>query len=146
VTALQVLLVEDEPLNRALVRAVLARADGLDFRLHEADTIERARALLEREVVDVMLLDIRLPDGSGLDLGREVRDRRTSEPDAEGLPLVAILSASVLPGDREDAERMGADAFIGKPFAPTDLVRLLQEFSQLIAARRGGVDDADRGR
>jgi two-component system KDP operon response regulator KdpE len=141
-TDLLVLLVEDEPLNRALVRAILQRANGpMRVTLLEAGTIGRARELLELHPVDVLLLDVRLPDGSGLDLGRELRERRDAGGGARsGLPLVAILSASVLPGEREAAERTGADAFVGKPFAPGELVRLLEQFGGTIADRRDGAD------
>ncbi len=144
---MHVLLVEDEPLNRALVRAILQRADGqLHVVLHEADTIGRARQLLAQQRVDVLLLDVRLPDGSGLDLGRELRERRSSNPELDGgLPLVAILSASVLPGEREAAERTGADAFVGKPFAPGELVQLLEDFGRVVAARRAAKDGNGSG-
>ena len=127
---LHVLLVEDEALNRALVRAILQRSDGPPgIELVEAETIEAARQALDSGPVDVVLLDVRLPDGSGLDLARDLRERPGP------VPLIAILSASVLADERERAEASGADAFMGKPFAPRELVALLEDFRGRIAAR-----------
>lgn len=131
---LTVLLVEDEVLNRALVRTILARhmPVGLEPRLIEAETIAVARHALATEAVDVVLLDVRLPDGSGLDLAQELRDRAAA---GRPTPLIAILSASVLAEERAAAESSGADAFLGKPFVPGDLVALLDRFGGRVAAR-----------
>ena len=120
---LRVLLVEDEPANRALVRAILARADRDELAevvLHEAGTIAEARSILAAETVDVVLLDIRLPDGNGLDLAADLRAR------AVEAPRIVVLSASVLPTERSMALAAGADDFLGKPFSSLDLVSLLR--------------------
>jgi len=71
-------------------------------------------------VPDVVILDVRLPDGSGLDLLREL-----PAPGAAGRPFVIVMSASVLPADRDAARRSGSDAFLAKPFLPGDLIDLL---------------------
>jgi two-component system KDP operon response regulator KdpE len=137
---LRVLLVEDEALNRALVKAVIGRSvDLVDVELVEAATIADARRVLSEGAIDILLLDVRLPDGSGLDLAGELRRSRAAEagrrhvdpglrPAHANLPLIAILSASVLANEREAALAAGADEFLGKPFAPGDLVDLLQRF------------------
>ena len=114
---------EDEPANRALVRAILDRArdprlPGIE--LHEASTIAAARQVLAEQPLDVVLLDVRLPDGSGLDLAAEMR--------AAGNPArVVIVSASVLPAERSRALATGADAFLGKPFGAGELIEALAE-------------------
>jgi two-component system KDP operon response regulator KdpE len=114
------LLVEDEAPNRALLRAVLGRA--ADRRLREATLLEAAdlataRSILAQQAVTIVLLDVRLPDGNGLAVARELRSR----PPAQR-PRVLILSASVLPNEREAALAAGADGFLGKPYRPVDLV------------------------
>jgi len=120
-TPTTVLVVEDESMNRALLRATLARAgDPLrGARLLEADTIARARELVAAGGVDIVLLDIRLPDGNGLDLAREIvgKDGRR--------PRIVILSASVMPEERATALAAGCDAFLPKPYRPSDLVELV---------------------
>jgi two-component system, OmpR family, KDP operon response regulator KdpE len=115
-----VLVVEDEAPNRALVRAVLSRSTepGVrDVRLVEAPDLATARAILGSEQIAVILLDVRLPDGNGLDLARELRDR-----DGPERPRVLILSASVLPNEQVAALASGADGFLAKPYRPADLV------------------------
>src|SRR5437762_10668649 len=73
-----ILLVEDEGPNRALARAVLARS--MDPRvagivLLEAPNLARAREILDSQHVDLVLLDVRLPDGDGLALAAELHER-----------------------------------------------------------------------
>jgi CheY-like chemotaxis protein len=122
--------VEDEPANRALVRAVIARTDRPELRgivLHEAASIAEARSVLARHPVDIVLVDVRLPDGNGLDLATELR----AHPDAAGPAKIVIVSASVLPAERTSALATGADAFLAKPFDPSDLVELVVRLSGL---------------
>jgi two-component system, OmpR family, KDP operon response regulator KdpE len=130
---LRVLLVEDETLNRALVRAVLnRRADELPpLDLVEVDTLADARKALGENPADIILLDVRLPDGSGLDLARELRDGR----DEADSPVVAILSASVLALERVAAQAAGADAFLAKPFVPTELTALIKRMAAMVQER-----------
>lgn len=125
----RILLVEDEPANRDLVRAIIARADRPELRgivLHEAATIAAARSVLASHPVDIVLVDVRLPDGNGLDLATELRAHSGAGP-----AKVVIVSASVLPAERRSALATGADAFLAKPFDPTDLVELIVRLSGL---------------
>jgi CheY-like chemotaxis protein len=131
---LRILVVEDEATNRVLLRAVLARSRDervRSARLVEADTVSAARNLLVDGTWDILLLDVRLPDGNGLDLVTEVRARGQAEPPER--PGIVVLSASVLPQDRAAALETGCDAFLGKPFRPEELLDLL---SEMAAGRR----------
>jgi CheY-like chemotaxis protein len=109
-----ILAVEDEPRNAALLRAVLEPAG---YRLVIADSLAAARAWLAAEHPDLMLLDIGLPDGSGLDLARELR----SSPTTAELPIL-VASARVLAADQEAASQAGASAFLAKPIRPRVLL------------------------
>jgi two-component system KDP operon response regulator KdpE len=116
-----VLLVEDEELNRVLVRAILARAAAATLRraeLVEVGSLELARSVLGRQPVDVVLLDVNLPDGNGLSLASDLREY----PER---PQVIALTASVLPHERAAAMSAGCDAFLDKPYAPQDLLDVL---------------------
>jgi two-component system KDP operon response regulator KdpE len=118
----RILYVEDEELNRTLLRAVLQRAPDPRLRsasVLEARTLGQARAILTEQPIDLVLLDVRLPDGSGLDLVREIKSR---DP-ALG---VVVMSASVLPEERKEAMRAGCDAFVAKPYVPAELLATLQ--------------------
>ncbi|MHB8960281.1 MAG: response regulator transcription factor [Candidatus Limnocylindrales bacterium] len=127
---LRVLLVEDEPANRALVGAIIARAIPNDLgavELQEAGTIAEARAFLLANAVDAILVDVRLPDGNGLELVSEIRDRGLAAH-----ARVVVVSASVLPAERSSALATGADEFLAKPFSSAELVALLKR----LAARK----------
>jgi len=115
---LRVLLVEDQPVNRKLVHAIFRRTDEALIRncsLLEAPTLNVARSMLASERFDLVLLDVRLPDGHGLDLARELCIRNPR-------PYILVVSASVLPAERAAALASGADAFISKPLHAADLV------------------------
>jgi CheY-like chemotaxis protein len=99
-----ILHVEDEAANRALFRAAVSRAE-----------------IIANEPIDLVLLDVRLPDGNGLDLAREIaRGPSSSHP-----PEIIILSASVLPSERDMALATGASHFLEKPYVPSELLALI---------------------
>ena len=112
-----ILIVEDEAVNVELFRATMSRAQDpriRSARLLVARTLAEARGIIASEAIDLILLDVRLPDGVGLDLVGELQDAPTR-------PKVVILSASVLPEERAEARRAGADDFVGKPYRPSEL-------------------------
>ena len=128
---LRILVVEDEPVNRALLRAVLGTAVRLGpTELAEADNLADARRLVRDRQPDLMILDVRLPDGNGLDLARELPPFGSP-----GRPRVVVMSASVLPLDREAAMASGSDAFLGKPFMPRGLIAVLEDLVGIEADR-----------
>ena len=123
-----ILLVEDEALNRTLVKAVLSRAEVEAVRaaaVLDAATLAAAREKLAGEEVDLILLDMNLPDGNGLSLARERADR--GMPVGRARPAVVAVTASVLPQDRAAALEAGCDGFLDKPYAAADLVRVVAE-------------------
>ena len=119
----KILLVEDEELNRTLVKAVLARADVAAVReaaVVDAFNLASAREKLGTEDVDLVLLDMNLPDGNGLTLARELATN--GMPEGRRKPAVVAVTASVLPADRAAAIEAGCDGFLDKPYAAADLV------------------------
>ncbi len=109
-----VLVVDDEPSLRLLCRVNL-ELEGL--RVLEAGTLAEARALLERERVDVAVLDVHLGPDDGRDLLDELRA-------SESATRVVMLTGSVEPtGGRFAA----ADRVVTKPFEPVHLVATVQE-------------------
>jgi CheY-like chemotaxis protein len=123
---MRVLVVEDEPVNRALLRAVFSRAREQAYAvdLTEAVNLGAARQALRDADFDVIILDVRLPDGNGLDLARELAAAR-----GNARPKVLIMSASVLKSDRDAAITAGGDAFLPKPFRLGDLTAVLDRFA-----------------
>lgn len=119
----RILHVDDDELNRALVRTALARsADPLlrTARLIEAADLARARAVLAEGPVDVVLLDMRLPDGSGLALATEMQ-----RADAAAPPILVALTGGVEPDQRGAALAAGCTAVLTKPYPVASLCDLL---------------------
>jgi DNA-binding response OmpR family regulator len=116
-----VLIVEDEPAIRVLARAALARGPGAvgRARIVEAPDLTTGRRLVADERPDVVILDVQLPDGSGLDLARELAAHPPSKPH------LVVASASVLPAQRAAAFEVGADVFLAKPYRPDELVAVV---------------------
>ena len=105
-----VLVVDDEPVVREIVVRYLER-DG--HRALEAGDADSARTALERHSPSLVVLDIMLPGGSGLDLCREIRQRSQ-------LPVI-MLSARADEADRIVGLELGADDYVTKPFSPREL-------------------------
>ncbi len=121
---LRILVVEDEPLNRALLRASVERAQIPQLKhakLTEAASLAEARGVLAQSEQDVVLLDRRLTDGDGFDLARDI----AGQPEARR-PLVVALTADAVPATRAAAAEAGCVAVLTKPFRPSQLVALLE--------------------
>ena len=120
-----VLVVEDDLAILAMCRVTFERARQgplADVRMVEATDLGSARRIAAAQAPDVLVMDVRLPDGNGLDMIREVR-----RPDDPTGPKVIIASASVLPAERDAALAAGADRFLAKPYRPADLVAAVVE-------------------
>jgi DNA-binding response OmpR family regulator len=112
------LLVEDDPVVRTFLADNLT-ADGYDLLV--AETLRDALRMLEYRRPDLAVIDLRLPDGSGLELIRRVRDADgiASRLDPT-LPLV-ILSGCAAELDRVRGFELGADDYVAKPFGYGEL-------------------------
>jgi len=107
-------LVEDEPVVQANNRMVLERRG---YTLRQAFTLSEARAIIAEEMPVAIILDIQLPDGSGLDLLKEVRCT-SSVP-------VLVLTAMGTPKDIIRGLEAGGDDYLTKPHdLPTFLKRV----------------------
>lgn len=124
---MRILLLEDaEDVAEAIVASFARRGDAVDH----ADSVGLARDCLAVQDCDVAILDIELPDGSGLDILSDLRTRRSLLP-------VLMLTARGKVDDRVGALDRGADDYLVKPF---DLRELEARVRAL--ARRAGEDRA----
>ncbi len=101
-----VLVVEDEPVLAEVVGRALERA-GMAVTL--ARSCSEARAALAQRTPDLVILDLKLPDGDGLALLRELR-RATLPPT---VPVIAVTAGFVT---RSELRRNGVQAFLPKPY------------------------------
>ena len=109
------LVVDDEPHIGLLLRPHL---EHVGYRVSLARTLGQARGVLAdpRTPVDAVLLDLHLPDGSGLDLLRDLRGAAATR----SLPVI-VLTAEGEDRVLDEAEQLGS-ALLTKPFSPTKLV------------------------
>jgi DNA-binding response OmpR family regulator len=115
------LIVDDEPAIRALVRATLEPAG---WRVSEAVDGNQGLASARREPPDVLLLDLGLPGMDGLEVCRSLHD----EPETADVTVVLLSGYS--DQEREQAGRnAGASGFISKPFGPAELLRRVEAAS-----------------
>lgn len=108
------LVVDDEPHIGLLLRPEF---EARGFTVSLARSLAAARAVVD--TADAMLLDLHLPDGSGIDLLRELRAR----PRTEHLPIL-VLTGESGDGMLEEVRRLGA-GLLTKPFSPTKLASRL---------------------
>ena len=117
-TVASILIIEDEPDMRDLMAQKLQAAG------HEIATTRTGSdglALLRSERPDLVLLDVQLPDTSGLSLCRTLR----AEPEI-GDTLVVMISASAAPDEVDAGLAAGAHDYVTKPFAPSKLVQRVE--------------------
>jgi DNA-binding response OmpR family regulator len=114
-----ILLVEDDPLLRHAFRLLLEDAG---YTVREAGNAAEAVRVIERELPDLMLLDLGLPDRPGLDVVRELRaQERTCD-----LPIVALTGRS---GDAERKACLAAGCthYFAKPVEPRELLNRIPD-------------------
>ncbi|HKF15425.1 MAG TPA: response regulator [Gaiellaceae bacterium] len=109
-----VLIVDDDPRIREFVRVNL-EMDG--FSVREAGSADEGLAALEAEPPDLILLDVMMPRVDGWEMLQRVRERH-------GVDSIQVImfSGQVDANATDQAEAGGAQAFVGKPFNPQDLV------------------------
>jgi len=106
-----VLVIEDEPQMRRFLRTALG---AHDYRVVEAETAREGLAAVTTQNPEVILLDLGLPDGDGIDLARRVREWSR-------VPII-VLSARGREGDKVAALDAGADDYLTKPFGVEELL------------------------
>ena len=114
-----ILYIEDNELNRKIVRALLKHTS---YKLIEAYDGEAGVAKAVAECPDLILMDIQLPKISGIEAIRRLR----CESATAHTPIVAITSFA-LSGDEQKAKEAGATAYMAKPYSPRDLLALIRK-------------------
>ena len=114
-TVPRVLYIEDHEDTRELVRLVLEQRS---YEVVTGSTIESGVALANTQDFDLYLLDSWLPDGSGLDLCRQIREFDKATP-------IVFYSAAAYEIDRDQALKSGAQAYLIKPSQPSELCKLV---------------------
>lgn len=115
----QVLIVEDEPAIAVLFETLL-HMEG--FEPTVATSTKAALKVLEKAVPDVVVLDVMIPDESGLKVCRHIRKR----PHLREIPVI-IVSARTQDSDIAAGYQAGADAYLAKPIPNHELVEIVRQ-------------------
>jgi CheY-like chemotaxis protein/nitrogen-specific signal transduction histidine kinase len=123
--SLRVLVAEDNPVNRKLVTTLLKK------RGHTVKAVEDGRKAVAAigpdasAPFDVVLMDLQMPEMSGLEAARAIRDQE--KHGARRLPLIA-LTAHAMPGDRERCLEAGLDDYLSKPIDVDELIATVERY------------------
>ncbi|HVU22616.1 MAG TPA: sigma-54 dependent transcriptional regulator [Opitutus sp.] len=132
----KVLIVEDEPVVRSLLTTIFQRHK---VPVVNAGSLAEASAQLAREQFDLLMLDIRLPDGDG----EKFLEQVTARPDH---PLVVMMTGYGTVESAVGCMRAGAFDYVMKPFSPSQIdviLRKAQSYRQLLRVNRLLSDDPD---
>ena len=116
----KVLVVEDNPFNMELVLEML---DGMGFLAVGAVNGAEAIRCAEKEVYDLVLMDIELPGMDGIAISKIIRNK----PQYKGVPMIA-LTAYAMKGDRERFLAAGFDDYISKPLDVNDFMKRMEKY------------------
>lgn len=111
---MRILIIEDEPDIRKTIEYNFVK-EG--FKVSVAGSLAEGKKLFLAETVNLIILDLMLPDGSGLDFCREIK----SNPSSSSTPIV-ILTAKTDEVDRVVGFELGADDYVTKPFSIRELL------------------------
>jgi two-component system, chemotaxis family, chemotaxis protein CheY len=115
----RVLVVEDSATMRGFVTAALESTGPYD--VTQAESGFHALKILPRGRYDLIITDINMPDINGLELVRFIRESETHK----GTPLI-IISTDGREADRDRGMKLGANAYLTKPFAPEKLLEIVR--------------------
>lgn len=126
---MKILIVDDKPKILDVVEAYLVAKDYLVFRANSGEAALRKFALSQP---DLLILDLMLPDKSGLDICKEIRGSGNDTP-------IIMLTAKSKEQDIIQGLQLGADDYIVKPFSPKELVMRVET----VLRRSGNIRNKD---
>jgi two-component system, cell cycle response regulator DivK len=115
----KVLVIEDNDLIMKIYRAIFQQ---LACRVTPARTIAEALALLTHEQPDLIVVDLWLPDGSGIDATRAIR----AQADLKDTPLIVVTTGAA--SSEDEARATGCSACISKPIRVSAFIQLVRQY------------------
>ncbi len=135
---LRILLAEDNPINQEVTTTLLRK------RGYQVEVVETGTEVLERlrsgEQFDLILMDLQMPDMSGLETTRRIR--RTEQGTGERIPIVA-MTAHALQEDRDTCMEAGMDGYVSKPAKPGELASVIEAVTKDSSDRPEPAEPAD---
>jgi two-component system, cell cycle response regulator DivK len=116
----RILVIEDQPDSRRIIRDILAPTD---YEIAEAENGEEALAVIAKQRPDLILMDIQLPIMDGYTATRRIK----ADPALRSIIIIAVTSYA-LNGEEQIAREAGCDDYVPKPFSPL-LAKIRQHLS-----------------
>ncbi len=116
----RILVVEDQPDNRQIIRDMLAPAD---YEITEAEDGQQALEAIAKQRPDLILVDIQLPIIDGYTATRKIK----ADPLLRSIPIIAVTSYA-LSGEEKKARAAGCDDYVPKPFSPRQLLAKIRQY------------------
>ena len=113
----RILVVEDQPDNRQIIRDMLAPTD------YEVESGDDALAAIAKQQPDLILMDIQLPIMDGYSVTRKIK----GDPALRSIPIIAVTSYA-LSGEEKKARAAGCDDYVPKPFSPRQLLPKIRKY------------------
>ena len=123
----KILLVEDNLINQEVAMFILTKK-GYDVLI--ANNGEEAVAMAEKEVIDLMLMDVQMPRMNGYEATEKIRKMEATTGSRK--PIIG-LTANAMKGDKEKCLQSGMDAYLTKPIIKEDLYKLIESFMLITA-------------
>jgi two-component system, cell cycle response regulator DivK len=116
----RILVVEDQPDNRQIIRDMLA---GTDCEITEAENGDQALAAVAKQRPDLILMGIQLPIMDGYEVARQIK----ADPALRSIPIIALTSHA-LNGEEQTARAAGCDDYVPEPCSPRQLRAKIRQY------------------
>ena len=123
---LRLLLVEDVPVNQ---KVALHMLEKLGYRSDVVNNGQEAVEALERQVYDMVLMDVQMPVMDGLEATQQIRQGSSSPT----TPWIIAMTAHAMQGDREKCLQAGMNDYIGKPIRMQEIVAAFERYADTIS-------------
>ena len=118
----RILVVEDQPDNRQIIRDMLAPTD---YEITEADDGEQALEAVAKQRPDLILMGVQLPVMDGYEVARQIK----ADPTLRSIPIIAVTSHA-LNGEERTARAAGCDDYVPEPYSPRQLLAKIRQYLQ----------------
>jgi two-component system cell cycle response regulator DivK len=105
------MIIEDSKLNQEIANTIITKLGHNTIQLFEG---KDAVAIIRSEKPDLIILDIKLPDSSGIDICRELK----ADPELNKIAVIVVTSLCTSDDKKRVVEQSGCDNYIAKPFFP----------------------------
>jgi CheY-like chemotaxis protein len=134
-TALRVMVVEDNPINMLLAKAIIKKIVP-DSIITEVTNGQDAVTQCTSQMPDIIFMDVLMPLMNGYDATRLIREKHP----LNRIPIIA-LTAGVVQGEKEKCMEAGMDGFVSKPFVEEDLLPIFNALENLTTTNTASVAD-----